>query len=157
MSSGEKHEKLTDIPKKDIFQAPDGYFDSLQAKIDERVKGKRPEGRIIGLPVSRIKYISLAVAASIALLIIFLPARQSDPDSPSAADLISEISDEEALAFLRVSEVEIDDILGLAEPELWNDAIEDAVPDTTNDLDNTDADILYEQYGVSPDENLQLL
>lgn len=156
MSSEEKDKNLSNIPKKDVFKAPDGYFDSLQERIDRRVQGKRPEGRVIGLPVSRVKYISLAIAASIALLIIFLPSRQNDPASPSAADLISQISDEEALAFLRVSEVEIDDLLGLAEPELWDDAIEDAVPDTTNDLD-TDADILYEQYGVSPDENLQLL
>jgi hypothetical protein len=157
MSSEKKHRNLDDIPKKDIFKAPEGYFDSLQNRINERVSGHRPEGRIIGMPASRVKYISLAIAAAIALLIVFLPARQTDPASPSAAELISAISNEDALAFLKASDVEIDDLLGLSEPELWDEVIVDAVPDTTTDISNTDAETLYEQYGVSSDENMQLL
>lgn len=157
MSVDKKHESLSDIPKKDIFNAPEGYFDSLQKRIDLRVSGQRPEARILGMPAAKVRYISLAVAASIALLIIFLPARQTDPGSPSAAQLISEISNEEALAFLQASDVEIDDLLGLSQPELWDEVIVDAVPDTTTDISNTDAETLYEQYGVSSDEDMQLL
>jgi hypothetical protein len=160
MSEEKKHKNLSDIPKKDIFKAPEGYFDTLQERIEMRIAGKEKrtnESYVIGIPADKFKYISLAIAASVALLIMFLPARQSDPASLSAAELIAQISDEDCLAFLQSSELEIDDLLGLSEPELWNEVMDEGVPDATNDLKEEDADLLYEQYGVSEDENLQML
>jgi hypothetical protein len=159
MESEKKSKILSDIPKKDIFKTPEGYFDSLQARIERKIDRKeKPEGRIIGFPAKNVKYISLAIAASIALLIIFLPWKANDPASPSAAQLISEISDEECLAFLKTSEVEIDDLLGLSEPELWEEVMEEGnLPDAANEINEEDEELLYERFGVSPDENLQML
>jgi hypothetical protein len=156
MVDEKENSELSNIPKKDIFKAPDGYFDSLQARLDQRIKGKA-EAKVIGLSVSKLKYIALAAAAAVAILIVFLPAKQTDSSSPSAADLISQISDEDCLAFLQSSDLEIDDLLNLSEPELWGDAIEGAIPDAASDLDDADADLLYERYGITPDENMQTL
>jgi hypothetical protein len=151
-------ERLSNIPKKDIFKAPEGYFDSLQGNISRRIaESKKPVGKTIAFRVERWKYVSLAAAAVITLLIIFLPSRQADLHSPSAAELIAQITDEECLAFLKSSELEIDDLLGLSEPELWDEVIVDAVPDDAEEWKEEDEEILYERFGVSPDENLQIL
>ena len=156
MGSDKEHKKISDIPKKDIFTTPEGYFESLQGRIDKRIAKKgKPEAKILGLPAERVKYISLAIAASVLLLMLFLPSRQSNPASPSAADLIAQISDQDCMTFLKNSDIEIDDMLSLAEPELWEDAL-DNIPNATDSLDQGDLDLLYEQYGVSPDENLQM-
>jgi hypothetical protein len=157
MNSEKEPESLSNLPKKDIFRAPDGYFDSLPDKISSRIASQKPAGKTIPFRMERWKYATLAAAAVITLLIIFLPSRQTDQDSPSAADLIAEITDEECLAFLKTSEVEIDDLLGLSDPGLWNEVIGDAVPDSTEQWNEEDEEILYERFGVSPDENLQIL
>ena len=151
-------ERLSNIPKKDIFKAPEGYFDSLQENISRRIaERKKPAGKTIAFRVERWKYVTLAAAAVITLLIIFLPSRQVDLHSPSAAELIAQITDEECLAFLKSSELEIDDLLGLSEPELWDEVIVDAVPDDAEEWKKEDEEMLYERFGVSPDENLQIL
>jgi hypothetical protein len=158
MGSEKEHDPLSNIPKKDIFKTPDGYFDALPENISRRIaESNKPAGKSIVFRVERWKYITLAAAAVITLLIIFLPSRQVDRHSPSAAELIAQITDEECLAFLKNSDVEIDDLLGLSEPGLWNEVIGDAVPDAEEEWNEKDEEMIYERFGVSPDENLQIL
>ncbi len=157
MSKDKKYHNLDDITKKDIFKAPENYFESLQGRIEKRIESQKPETRILGMSVNTTKYVALAVAASIALLIVFLPSKLTDLSSPSAAELIASISDEEALTFLRLSDVEVDDLLDLSEPGLWDGVMDDSIPDTTDDIIEQDEDFLYEQYGVTKDDNMQLL
>lgn len=154
MADGKKHTRLSDIPRRDPFKTPEGYYDNLEQRIHARID-QRPEARVFGLRVSLVKYATLGIAASIAAILIFLPGRQSDTSSPTAAELISKISGEECLAYLQHSDVAIEDLLSISEPELWNEAMEDTA--SPMQLSEEGEELLYEQFGVSDDENLQML
>lgn len=145
--------KLSDLPKKDVFTTPDGYFDSLQSRIDAKIK--EPKGKTVVFTPQRWFYAGLA-AAMIALAIVFGPGLfTSSTTSPSAEQLLASVPEAELLAYLNESDLEIEDILSMTEPELWDEIIDDDV--LTPSFDEENLDLLYEQYGVSSDEAFQIL
>jgi hypothetical protein len=152
MSKDKKPIKLGDIPKKDVFSTPEGYFDTLQDKIDSRIESK-PEAKVVSMPLRW--YVGLAAAATLTLLVVFMPAWFTSDTTKTAEQLLAEISDEDCLLYLQNTELEVEDMLELPEPELWNDAVDDM--QSAPEISDEDAELLYEQYGVSPDESLQLL
>lgn len=63
---------LTDIPKKNIHQIPDGYFEKLPNQIQQRATGQKSNGIWnISWPPSKIFFGTLS-AASIIVLVLFL-------------------------------------------------------------------------------------
>ncbi|MEP1032148.1 hypothetical protein [Ekhidna sp.] len=91
--------KLNNIDKKEIFKVPDGYFESLPLKIQQRISSSsKPERN--GIPSW-----SLALAASFLLLITFVFIL---PDNaPSPEQLLAEVSQDEIVAYL--DQVELDE------------------------------------------------
>jgi hypothetical protein len=155
MPQDNNHKKLRGIPKRDVFSVPEGYFDSLQERIEKRI-AQEEEKKIISF--RHWKYIGLAAAASIALLIMLLPRILSTENAPATAEeLIDEITADDCLTYLRNTDIDTEEILGLMPPDVWTDTMDEDLQFSTPEVTEEDIDLLYERYGVTPDKNLQTL
>jgi hypothetical protein len=153
MDANEK-DSLSNIPKRNVFKTPDGYFDSLPGRVADRIQNKK-EAKVVSMPFNRMT-ISMAAAAVILLLIaVIFFIQQSDPQT-SAEELLAQVSDEDCIAYLKTTDIEIEDILNNADPGVWEESF-DADEHFQEPFDEQDDELLYEKYGVSPDEDLQLL
>ena len=88
--------KLEDIPKQNIFEVPDGYFDKLPLVIQARIA--KPEPKFWQLPAFRYAM----PAAALFLVAIFWWNTQSNA---SLEDQLSEIQTEQLLAYLESSDI----------------------------------------------------
>jgi hypothetical protein len=124
--------QLSDIPRKNIFEVPEGYFDRLPAIIQARTQPSasvRP--RFSGNPVVRYAFYSLLVVLSVAALYLWL----QPPAHPSAESLLAEVEVEYLMEYLEESDISVDEVwqeFGVEEAEaienevfesLWNDNI----------------------------------
>ncbi|UII33234.1 hypothetical protein LVD17_05275 [Fulvivirga ulvae] len=148
---------LNKIPKKDLYQAPEGYFealpDNILQRIDEEENGKE---RKFGVQVNW-KMIGYAAAASIVLLVsVLIGFQHPKDDTVSAADLLSEVPTADLVLYLQYSEIDTYEIIEATDIEDLADPLVGAGDLTDPQLDDADMELLYEQYGISPDENLQM-
>lgn len=155
MAKGKKHIDFKDIPKKDIYQVPEGYFDSLPDKIYQRISESEERKTVPKGGEVNWKMISYAAAACITLLAVAFIIFQNGAASTSPEDLLAEVSSADLLAYLEYSEVDAYEIIESADPALWDQTLVDPVEALQPDFNEEDIDLLYELYGVSPDENLQ--
>ena len=98
--------KLEDIPKKDIFTVPEGYFDKLPGVIQARVA--TPARRLEWLPALSWK-VALPAMAVVAAGIFWLtgPAEPGDAES-----ILASVETHDLVAYLSESEdVSLDDVL----------------------------------------------
>ncbi|WP_420578085.1 hypothetical protein [Ekhidna sp.] len=117
--------KLDDIDRKKAFKTPDGYFDDLSLKIQKRVEEERNTSVRYAVP----KW-SLALAASLALIVTFFFISQNN--GPSPEEMLAEVSQDELVAYL--------DHLDLDEYEIasaFNENVE-IFDEETNVLDGID-------------------
>ena len=91
--------KLEDIPKQNIFEVPDGYFDKLPSVIQARIA--RPEPKFWQLPA--FKY-AMPVAA---LFLVAIFWWNSQPGT-SLEDQLNDIQTEQLLAYLETSDISTD-------------------------------------------------
>lgn len=110
--------RLEDIPKQNIFEVPDGYFDKLPQVIQARVA--KPERTFRWLPM--LKY-AMPVAA---LLAISFYWRSAQPNA-TIEEQLSEIQTEQLMAYLENSEVSTEFI---TEEVTWSE-------NDLNELENT--------------------
>lgn len=99
--------RLEDIPKKDIFSVPDGYFDRLPGIIQSRVAPSQPEPRY-----STARFVlrfALPVMVVFALA-LFLFRNPTVPDQ-NPEDILATVSSEAMVAYLEESDLTIEDIL----------------------------------------------
>jgi hypothetical protein len=150
------NKKLDEIPKKEFFQVPDGYFDTLDQKIQDRISEKR-DGKVVPFYVEhRWKVIGLAAAASIALLLMILPSLDNQPVVSKADQLLAQVSADDCLAYLEFSELDIEDIIGSTPSEDIEAALEEYMFEGP-EIEDEDLDLLYEKYGATSDEKLKTL
>ena len=91
--------KLEDIDKKEVFKVPEGYFEDLPMKIQQRINdGQKTKKSVI--PAW-----SLAFATVILLLVTFVFILPNGDQS--AEELLAEISQEEIVAYL--DQIELDE------------------------------------------------
>lgn len=89
--------KLEDIPKKDIHQVPDGYFDKLPGIIQARLSNETPQRNVFASPVWQ--YAAIAVIVGfVALGYVF--TRNNDP-SLTPEELLASIETAELEAYLQ--------------------------------------------------------
>ncbi len=93
--------KLEDIPKKDLFKAPEGYFDKLPGIIQARVA--KPEPKSVWVPVLKF---ALPVVALVAAGIFWL----SKPTLQSVENELAAINTEQLIAYLDNTEVVWEDV-----------------------------------------------
>src|ERR1043165_9759542 len=97
--------KLDDIPKKNIYEVPEGYFDQLALKIQARTEVISPTR-----PVNRwalaLRYALPIVVIAVALVFIFKPKSAQNTEQ-----LLASIPSEHLVAYLDDSDVSEQDLL----------------------------------------------
>jgi len=137
--------KLEDIPKKNIFEVPDGYFDRLPMKIQARVETTK---EIHSIPVWNfaLRYALPVVIAGLALVYYFRPRPNQ------TEDLLASISNENLIAFLDESDIDESDLLEIAN---FNESDADSLSQHLNDtlLGDFDPDSYRDEFkGVLENE-----
>jgi len=125
--------KLEDIPKKEIFTVPEGYFDKLPGVIQARVAS--PEHRRAFLPSFSWK-VALPAAMVVAAGIFWL----TNPVEPvNVESILASVETHDLVAYLNDSEdVSLDDVLESVE---FNDRDLDEIENEVYVLDLSDGDI----------------
>lgn len=95
--------RLDEIPKKTLFEAPEGYFEKLPGRIQARITEPEPE----------IAWGKVAVRYALPLVVIGAAAVFFLTNRPalSPEEVIAGIESEQLVAYLEDSEVNTDDLL----------------------------------------------
>lgn len=133
--------KLEDIPKKEIFNAPEGYFDTLPGRIQARIEKDHNIARRPVVSFS-LKYALPALIVAAAGIFWFTSANKPlDVDS-----MLSAIETQDLVAYLDESDISTDEVIESGnfsttdvheiEGEVYNlDITNEDMTDITDDLD----------------------
>ena len=102
--------RLEDIPRKNIFEVPDGYFDRLPNAIQERIAEQK---------VSRWSFVfsnswKFALPAVAAVVVVFFVWFKNDPSIVKPEEMLASISSEELVAYLHGSDISLEELLELS-------------------------------------------
>ncbi len=126
--------KLNEIPKKEIFGVPDGYFDDLPSRIQARIEGIRPQTAPAFVFRYRLQYVvPVAIVVALAALWIISPRTATDVET-----VLASIETEQLVAYLQDTEVNTEDIL--QQIEFSYEEI-DEIETEVYDLDFTEEDL----------------
>jgi hypothetical protein len=133
--------KLEEIPKKDIYDVPEGYFETLPGVVHARVRDSA-NNKAFPVFANALKY---AMAASIiAIAAIFWFRKSPSPESPEA--MLARVETADLVAYLNDSELTTDELMDdvallpehadSIENEVYNfDLIRDNVSDVLDELE----------------------
>ncbi|MCA6074701.1 hypothetical protein [Fulvivirga sedimenti] len=136
---------LNDIDKKQPFNVPEGYFNSLEDRIMARVEEeqkKEANPKVIKINT----WIKYAVAASISILAIFFILNTNQDAAPTAEEILADIPDDAIVDYLAFSDLTADEIMDAASFTLSEaDSLQ-----TVNPLELTieEIDVLLEEYSL---------
>jgi len=99
--------KLEDIPKKEIFNVPEGYFENLPGIIQARVTKQDKERQIRPAFSYAVRY-ALAVVVLCALGIFWFT---SQPQVTTAESLLASIQTEDLVAYLNDGDLTTEELL----------------------------------------------
>src|SRR5687768_8464651 len=99
--------KLEDIPKKEIFNVPNGYFEGLPAKIQARIESKDPVREASFVFRYKLQY-ALPVIAMLAVGIYWFSAASQPQDVES---LLASVQTEDLIAYLNESDITTEDLI----------------------------------------------
>ena len=116
--------KLEDIPKKQVFEVPDGYFDKLSSTIQSRVAEKETRrASILSFPAVVRYALPAVILVAVGVLWFTSPATQNDAES-----MLASINTEDLVAYLNDSEISTEELVNAAEFDAEDlDAIESEV------------------------------
>lgn len=103
--------KLEDIPKKNVFKEPEGYFDKLPGVIQSRIAEKAPQPFFYTSWGVVLKYALPAFIAGIALLFIL----RSNNSINNPEELLASVSSEELTYYLVESDLSTEELLDIAD------------------------------------------
>jgi len=103
--------KLDDIPKKNVFNTPDRYFDKLPGVIQARIAEKERANSPFGSFALVLKYAVPVLAIGIVLFFVF---RQTDAVTNPEA-LLADVSTEELTNYLVDSDFSTDELLDIVD------------------------------------------
>ncbi len=135
--------KLEDIPKKNIFEVPEGYFEKLPGIIQSRVT--KPEVTPWFAPIWKF---ALPVLALVTVGIFWFNS-QSDI---SIEQQLADIQTEQLIAYLDDGDLTMDD---LAETVTWSETDLDELEEkvfSTIEVSGDELDILLEEFNVEPED-----
>ena len=139
--------KLEDLPNKNIYQVPQHYFDKLPGRVMKRVQDNKPEEQLSEWALWRYSYSRIALAGLVLMLtftFIFLLSSQPALNA-SSTDLLSRISNKEALDYLISSEkLETQDLslLSQANTDLSHEFIQVSREDVLRELEEVELEEL---------------
>ena len=99
--------RLEDIPKKNIFDAPEGYFDKLPGIIQARVAAESTSSAPLVSFGLVLRYALPVLAIGLAIFMIF---RENDP-SGSPEELLASVSTEQLSGYLLESDFSTEELL----------------------------------------------
>jgi hypothetical protein len=128
--------KLDDIPKKNVFEVPDGYFDRLPGIIQARVAATKKEPLWAPYVRYSLKYALPAMVIGAAGL-FFL----KDGENLTAEELLATVDTVNLVAYLEESDLSSDDLLEVVPLDTDEaDALEDR---SMNEIKVNEADAEY--------------
>jgi len=98
--------KLEDIPKKTIFEVPDGYFDQLALQIQSKTEQLSPAKAIPSVWSLSLRYVLPIVLVTVALVSIFKPKAVRETE-----EMLAAIPSENLVAYLHESDISEQDLL----------------------------------------------
>ena len=134
--------KLEDIPKKDFFQVPEGYFDRLPEIIQARVSEKETSQSWNPTLRFSLQYALPALALIVAAVLYF-----RTPEVLSTEDLLASVDTEQLVAYLDESDLNTDELLeGVDLDPDEVDAIQESSLDEL-ELNDYDVESLSDRFG----------
>jgi hypothetical protein len=137
--------KLDDIPKKQIFEVPDGYFDSLPTRIQARITERKSAH---GFSLSAFTWKYAIPVVMLTAVGIFLFTKTNNAITSDADTLLANVETADLIIYLEESDLSTDDML--AEIYFDNDDatdIEEAVYETH--FDGATEDELLEELDLN--------
>jgi hypothetical protein len=150
MEKEKKPFRIEDLPKKEVFQAAEGYFESLEGKIVAKVNAGR-SGKVVHMNTTT-RWVGYAAAAVVLAALIWLGGLRLNTTS-TAEDLLAEVSSDDLIAYLKSDDIEWLEILA-AEPDISFGNDESGLDDLIHDLDEATENDLRELYDILPDDTL---
>ena len=135
--------KLEDIPKKDIFEAPAGYFEKLPGLIQARVAKPAADDSWIPSFRGALRYaLPVLVVGVVSWLYLRLP------DGPTAEDLIASVDSNNLVAYLEESDITAEDVLD--DFQLSDEDAEAIQNRSFDELDVNEEDVEYlsNEFGI---------
>jgi CRP-like cAMP-binding protein len=127
--------KLEDIPKKTIFEVPEGYFDKLPGVIQSRIAEKNPVRE-------RASYFALSLRYALPAIVliaasIFVYQNYYNSESSDVESILASVDSQDLVDYLDEDDVSMEDILEDVDAGEIN-------PDELNtmELDFSDVDLL---------------
>ncbi len=135
--------KLEDIPKKNIFEVPEGYFEKLPGIIQSRIT--KPDPTPWFAPTWKF---ALPILAFIAVGIVWFTSQTGD----SLEQQLASIQTEQLIAYLDDGDLTMDE---LAETVTWSETdlneLEEKVFSTI-EVSGDELDILLEEFSIEPED-----
>ena len=146
MEKGNEHSKqLEDIEKREMFQAPQGYFDQLPDKVFERIAAEEEKKRASTKVVSFHRWWLAAAAATVLLVSTFILIPNNRTEATDYYALLNEVSSEEIVAYLGETDISIAELeMALANDEEINMYDSSSIPD----LEEEETEALLEYYSL---------
>ena len=107
MSNDRIMKKIENIPKKNIYQVPDGYFDKLPGIIQTRVAKDAKKVWVLPNLVASFKYALPVMIIGIAGLVWF----NSQSSTQDAESLLATVETEDLIAYIESSDISTDELL----------------------------------------------
>jgi len=143
--------KLEDIPKEQIFQVPERYFDELPMIIQARIARKESTKwwQVYLAPANSWKV--ALITAVLTLIIVFSGVFKSSTVGVSVDSMLADVSLEDLIEYVEYSDISTDEIL--AELDLSDYDIEFLMGEDIKLIDDSEfqdlnAVDLYEEYGI---------
>ncbi len=127
--------KLEDIPKKQIFEVPEGYFDKLPGVIQSRIAEQIPVREQISYFALSLRYALPAIVLIAASFFVYQNYYNAQPTD--AESILASVDSQDLVDYLDEDDVSIEDILENVNTEEIN-------PDELNtmELDFSDVDLM---------------
>jgi len=128
--------KLEDIPKKQVFSVPAGYFDKLPLAIQSRIEAKEHTAWSNPFLAFSLKYALPVVLLTVVSVFMY----QSQNNNADAEVLLADVSSEALIQYLQEVDVSTDELL--AEANLTTLEAENIESEVYMNLDFTENDLL---------------
>lgn len=126
---------LDDIPRKNPFDVPDGYFDELPARIQKRIQGRKQDH-----PLPMVRVIRYAAAAFVLTLVAYVWVWRGSDGMPgqSPEAMLASLETADLVAYLEDGEFTTDELLDDIE---FSDDDAARIEDAVFNLDLGDVDL----------------
>jgi hypothetical protein len=103
----DKAMKLEKIPKKRVFDIPDGYFDELPQKIQKRIAGEQPAWTVSFIFDYKLQYVLPVFLLMVVGLIWFT----RNDEAANVESILESVETEDMISYLDASEMTTEEIL----------------------------------------------